>query len=497
MFSKAPPPCWKSRRLTQRFLPGRRSAAGTFGGNYNSPQAGKRKTLMEELTALRLQKLDQQRRLFEKKQRRKPQEPLMAQANPDASLGHLRKQSEHFASDRGPALRERVPEARPHSGSHSTLCASVNCGGNGTSECRALGWPTQAADSEYHQSEPQAVEGEYHRSWGSACGMDGDRRRHGDMIFCKDVDLEEQKEELHCVGMNSQAVEDHEAVPRALEGEDSCNKGIMASSPPLDLGPQLGEDLKTYMLQPVLEGRRVQCCIHRDQRGLEKGLFPVYYLYLEAADTWKHFLLAGRKRKWSKTSNYLISLDPMDLSRDGDNFVGKVRSNILGTKFVIFDNGANPEEKSSYMDKTQMRQELGTVCYEPNVWGTRGPRKMTVIIPEINSHNQRIRVQPETEEESLLSRFERGVRQGLVLLQNKTPVWSDETEAFVLNFHGRVTRASVKNFQIIYPNKPDKVVLQFGRVAPDTFTMDFCFPLCPLQAFAICLSSFDGKLACA
>lgn len=42
----------------------------------------------------------------------------------------------------------------------------------------------------------------------------------------------------------------------------------------------------------------------------------------------------------------------------------------------------------------------------------------------------------------------------------------------------------------------DYLVLQFGRVAPDMFTMDFCFPLCPLQAFAICLSSFDGKLAC-
>jgi hypothetical protein len=39
----------------------------------------------------------------------------------------------------------------------------------------------------------------------------------------------------------------------------------------------------------------------------------------------QHFLLAGRKRKRSKTSNYLISLDPKDMSRNGSNFVGKVR----------------------------------------------------------------------------------------------------------------------------------------------------------------------------
>uniref|UniRef100_A0A8C2W720 Tubby-related protein 2 n=1 Tax=Chinchilla lanigera TaxID=34839 RepID=A0A8C2W720_CHILA len=442
----------------------------TLGPNSASPpmpqenNSWMKQTLTEELTSVRLQKLDQQRRLFEKKQRRKRQEPLMVQANPDASLGHRRLQSEHFPSDTGPALRERVPEARPDSDFHSARCASMNCGGDGTSECWALGWPpTQAADSAYHQSEAPAVEGEYQQfRWGSACGMDGDRRRHGDTIFCNDLDLEDQKEQLHCVAVNSREEEDHEDVPRAPEDKDSRDVGTAASSLPPDLVPQLGEDLKAYVLRPVLEGRRVQCCIRRDQRGLEKGRFPVYYVYLEADSGWKHFLLAGRKRKWSKTSNYLISLDPMDLSRDGNNFVGKVRSNLFGTKFIIFDNGVNPEEKNSYLDKAHLRQELGTVCYEPNVWGSRGPRKMTVIIPEVNSHNQRISVQPKTEEDSLLSRFKRGVRQGLVVLQNKTPVWSDETDAFVLNFHGRVTRASVKNFQIIYPHKRESLGSPFG-----------------------------------
>ena len=37
------------------------------------------------------------------------------------------------------------------------------------------------------------------------------------------------------------------------------------------------------------------------------------------------FLLAARKRKKSRSSNYLISIDPTDLSRDGENFVGKLR----------------------------------------------------------------------------------------------------------------------------------------------------------------------------
>lgn len=37
------------------------------------------------------------------------------------------------------------------------------------------------------------------------------------------------------------------------------------------------------------------------------------------------FLLAGRKRKRSKTANYLMSSDPTNLSRGGENFVGKLR----------------------------------------------------------------------------------------------------------------------------------------------------------------------------
>jgi hypothetical protein len=42
----------------------------------------------------------------------------------------------------------------------------------------------------------------------------------------------------------------------------------------------------------------------------------------------------------------------------------------------------------------------------------------------------------------------------------------------------------------------DTVLLQFGKVSKDTFTMDYRYPLSAFQAFAICLTSFDTKLAC-
>lgn len=40
--------------------------------------------------------------------------------------------------------------------------------------------------------------------------------------------------------------------------------------------------------------------------------------------------------------------------------------------------------------------------------------------------------------------------ENLIELHNKTPVWNDETQSHVLNFNGRVTQASIKNFQIVH-----------------------------------------------
>ncbi|KAM9039393.1 tubby-related protein 2 isoform 2-T2 [Sarcophilus harrisii] len=347
---------------------------------------------------------------------------------------------------------------------------------------------------------------------GSQQGQD-----HGDSVSSKEEEEEEAVDGAATVALDP--------APGGGVGAEAGDIGKVPHTLPRAPGPQPGEDMEAYVLRPAPRSWTVQCRITRDRRGMDKGIFPFYYLYQEEPEGKKHFLLAGRKRKRSKTSNYLISLDPTDLSRDGDNFVGKVRSNVLGTKFTIFDNGVNPERKTFMLESTRIREELGAVCYvragvtrgrareeeaapalardkpgpslqETNVLGFRGPRKMTIIIPGIDPQNQRLKVQPQNEQETLLSRLQRGANQGLVLLQNKAPSWSDESGAYVLNFHGRVTRASVKNFQIVHPEDPDYLVLQFGRVAPDTFTMDFRFPLCPLQAFAICLSSFDGKLAC-
>lgn len=121
---------------------------------------------------------------------------------------------------------------------------------------------------------------------------------------------------------------------------------------------------------------------------------------------------------------------------------------------------------------------------------------MTVLIPGMTLDRQRVTIAPTDDSETLLERWKSKNMDDLIELHNKTPVWNDETQSYVLNFHGRVTQASVKNFQIVHDSDSDYVVMQFGRISEDVFTMDYRYPLCSLQAFAIALSSFDSKLAC-
>lgn len=54
--------------------------------------------------------------------------------------------------------------------------------------------------------------------------------------------------------------------------------------------------------------------------------------------------------------------------------------------------------------------------------------------------------------ETLLGRHANNNTDKLVTLVNKSPSWNEQTQSYVLNFHGRVTQASVKNFQIIHPD---------------------------------------------
>lgn len=269
------------------------------------------------------------------------------------------------------------------------------------------------------------------------------------------------------------------------------------------------------------------------------------------------------------------------------------RSNFLGTKFIIYDTQppynartlCSQERTSRRFSSRKVSPKVPTGCYpivqvnyELNVLGTRGPRRMQCAMHSIPASavepggivpGQPKELLPRLFEESFrsmatsfskysitdhstdfsssrFSEFGGGALQGQeqeqdgddvnkerpLVLRNKAPRWHEQLQCWCLNFRGRVTVASVKNFQLIaaapqpasgaasepsqagqaaqqqtQPSQPsssssssssnhDTVILQFGKVAKDMFTLAYRYPLSAFQAFAICLTSFDTKLAC-
>ncbi|KAJ3697581.1 hypothetical protein LUZ61_001286 [Rhynchospora tenuis] len=288
----------------------------------------------------------------------------------------------------------------------------------------------------------------------------------------------------------------------------------------------------------------LQCFIRRNRNT------HTYHLYLgltQALTDDGKFLLAARKARRPTCTDYLISLNKDDMSKGSCTYVGKLRSNFLGTKFTVYD--AHPPYAGAVLSKSRSMRMVGSnqvaprvpagnypvahIAYELNVLGSRGPRRMQCVIDSIPAssiepggtapvqtdfplgslnidsmhplpffRSKSARFDPNASTTAPLAVQKDSKK---LILKNKSPRWHEQLQCWCLNFRGRVTVASVKNFQLVAApeeggtvnqEQDSKVILQFGKVGKDLFTMDFRYPISAFQAFAICLSSFDTKIAC-
>lgn len=109
-------------------------------------------------------------------------------------------------------------------------------------------------------------------------------RRPQNPICPQSQDTEEKTPELEIPGTHTLRASDEE-VARAGQGNSSGSEaGSPPSLPVRSPAPRLGEDMEAYVLRPARQGCMVQCLINRNKRGVDKGMFPFYYLYLEAAE---------------------------------------------------------------------------------------------------------------------------------------------------------------------------------------------------------------------
>ncbi|KAL7601778.1 tubby-like F-box protein 6 isoform X1 [Lactuca sativa] len=255
--------------------------------------------------------------------------------------------------------------------------------------------------------------------------------------------------------------------------------------------------------QPGSRKDPIQCFIRRDRANsifrLFLGLSPAL-----AGDASK-LLLAAKKVRKATGTEFSISLTPDEFSKSSLTYVGKLSSNFLGTKFAIhdvepfYDSSTNKQIPKFGLKKVSpvFKSKVVTISYELNVLRTRGPRRMNCTMNSIPDSGQAGKKHETPESVIPIPVVE---RKDSLVLRNKAPRWHEQLQCWCLNFKGRVTVASVKNFQLAVDSgggvEEDDVVLQFGKIGKDIFTMDYRYPLSAFQAFAICLSSFDTKPAC-
>lgn len=296
--------------------------------------------------------------------------------------------------------------------------------------------------------------------------------------------------------------------------------------------------------QPGPRELPIQCFIKRDRAA---SVYRLHFGLTPSEDENDKLLLAAKKIRRATSTDFIISLVADDFSRASNTYVGKLRSNFLGTKFTIYDSQppivALVHQNSRLSRRFHAKQvsprvpacnySVATISYELNVLRTRGPRRMHCVMHSIpvssvqeggNAPTPKSFPQsfddksspslglkgkealkslssPSPSSSPVASQHSREA----LMLKNKAPRWHEQLQCWCLNFKGRVTVASVKNFQLVAAVDPshnvpaaeqEKVILQFGKIGKDIFTMDYRYPLSAFQAFAICLSSFDTKPAC-
>ncbi|KAJ3194890.1 hypothetical protein HK101_001661 [Irineochytrium annulatum] len=224
----------------------------------------------------------------------------------------------------------------------------------------------------------------------------------------------------------------------------------------------------------VPQDQILRCKLYRKKNLLEKS-YPSFFLYNEAND---RFLLAARKRKKSKSVNYLISTSQEDLTKEGSHYAAKLRANYQRTVFTLFD--ARTYNKN---EKDKGLKELAAITYSKTVL----PREMSVAIPSLN-----VTEELENLTTDIMTDVKNQNTDKLLFLGNKPPRWNETTQSHCLNFGGRVTQPSIKNFQLIVGKNDSYIIMQFGRCGPDYFTLDVRYPMTPLEAFAIALTTFDA-----
>eukprot|EP00962_Isochrysis_galbana_P024071 scaffold7356_cov88-Isochrysis_galbana.AAC.3 len=334
-----------------------------------------------------------------------------------------------------------------------------------------------------------------HARWSAAAAVDEEADQDGWDDISAHVYDEQQRAPLP-----------PELVARLLppqDGEDEAEVGAVTMAPPpapggLPWSPFSRDwrSLRRAMYMPAWHPG----LLHAYVRRVKLRAHVRYDFFLELPGHVLH-LASAQKLLRSMTAYYCLSIEAGAILRDAASYLGKLRaSSVGGTGWQLFDNGLSPRD--SVCEVTLRRRQLMAVHFQKNIMGSHGPARLACVVPSGPWRDGYYGAEADEaadaggwRERSLVRRWLEDETDGLALLVNKPPIWSDELGTYTLEYNGRATLASVKNVQLVPHDDPANLIFQMGKVSDTRFNLDFKAPLSPIQAFAIALTVFDTKLA--
>src|SRR5206468_8830465 len=117
-----------------------------------------------------------------------------------------------------------------------------------------------------------------------------------------------------------------------------------------------------------------------------------------------------------------ITIEQDKLKKGAKGYLGKLRSNFLGTEFYLYDTGKNPKKAKTFED---VREQHGFIEYETNVLGSKGPRRMKCVLPRVTKEGQQIQWKSSDKAYQIATEFKNGNVENTMFFFNKPPKWNE------------------------------------------------------------------------
>ncbi|KAK9707063.1 hypothetical protein RND81_07G170300 [Saponaria officinalis] len=220
---------------------------------------------------------------------------------------------------------------------------------------------------------------------------------------------------------------------------------------------------------------KCSCIIQKEAAPHSLGGGSIYSLFThEGHGRQNRKLAVAYHKRRNGRSVFIIAQNTKGiLSFSDDSFIGVVTSNLMGSRYYVWDQGRSPRRK--VVKESKLIQAVVEFTPTIRTW-TGSYRSIKAWIPK---------KQPPLQQKNTTTQKQR--TKGLPLewdesqvqvLLSKVPYYNKNTKQYELDFREKVKaglkiQSSVKNFQLTMEGNERQILLQLGRIGKSKYVLDY------------------------